>query len=116
MRVVINSCYGGFGLSDAGMTLLAKKKGWEVVEYEAGEGFTCMGRVKYLIDQEGKNVWDSDLKREDLDLISTIEELKETTDGFASSLSIVEIPDGTDYVIQEYDGSEWIAERHETWS
>lgn len=30
-------------------------------------------------------------------------------------LRIVEIPDGTDYIVGEYDGSEHIAETHRTW-
>jgi hypothetical protein len=29
---------------------------------------------------------------------------------------VVEIPDGTDYEISEYDGNEHIAEKHRTWA
>lgn len=31
-------------------------------------------------------------------------------------LKVVEIPDDVDWVVEEYDGCEWVAERHRTWS
>ena len=31
------------------------------------------------------------------------------------NLKVVEIPDGIQYAVEEYDGVEWIAERHRTW-
>ena len=36
-------------------------------------------------------------------------------DGY-SELKVVEIPDDVEYDIQEYDGNEWVAEKHRTWS
>ena len=33
-----------------------------------------------------------------------------------NNLEIVEIPDGIAYEIEEYDGQEWIAEKHRRWS
>jgi len=30
-------------------------------------------------------------------------------------LRIIEIPDGVEWQIEEYDGDEWIAEKHRTW-
>jgi len=33
-----------------------------------------------------------------------------------ADLKIVEIPDGTNYEIDEYDGNEHVAEVHRTWS
>jgi hypothetical protein len=29
---------------------------------------------------------------------------------------VVEIPDGIEWSIQEYDGLEWVAEKHRTWA
>ena len=115
MKVVINKCYGGFGLSDAAMRLLAEKRGWEVIEYAEGEGFSFSGEVKSIVDPKGDKVWDYDLARIDPDLVAVVEELQDKANGFAAELNVVEIPDGTDYVLEEYDGREWIAERHETW-
>lgn len=56
-----------------------------------------------------------DIDRTDKLLIQVVEELGEDADGSCAKLKIVEIPDGTDYCIEEYDGNEWIAEKHQTW-
>lgn len=57
-----------------------------------------------------------ELERHDPALIRVIEELGDAADGKCAKLKIVEIPDGTDYCIEEYDGNEHIAETHQTWS
>jgi len=36
-------------------------------------------------------------------------------DGTYSDLKVVEIPDGVNWYIEEYDGLEHVAERHRTW-
>lgn len=65
---------------------------------------------------ESIEVSGSDYERNDSDLIAIVEELGEAANGRCAELSIVEIPDGTDFVIEEYDGLEHIAEAHRTWS
>jgi len=55
--------------------------------------------------------------RADKLLIQVVEELgSERASGGCAELKIVEIPDGVDYEISEYDGNEHIAEKHCTWS
>jgi len=50
-------------------------------------------------------------------LIQCVEELgSEHASGKHATLKIVEIPDDVDYEIEEYDGNEYIAEKHRTWS
>ncbi len=44
----------------------------------------------------------------DLDLIATIEELGKAANGSYSDLKIVEIPDGSDFIINDYDGIETV--------
>src|ERR1700677_485691 len=56
-----------------------------------------------------------DLKRDDPLLIKVLEEMGEKADGSYARIHITEIPDGVDYEIQEYDGQEWIADKHRTW-
>lgn len=53
--------------------------------------------------------------RADPDLIKVIESLGDKANGQCAKLEVVEIPDGTDYEVEEYDGREWIAEKHATW-
>ena len=53
--------------------------------------------------------------RDDPILIQVVEELGETANGRCASLKIIEIPDDVEWTIGEYDGQEWIAEKHRTW-
>lgn len=53
--------------------------------------------------------------RADALLVRVVEELGEAANGAHAKLAVVEIPDGTDYEISEYDGLEHIAEKHRTW-
>jgi hypothetical protein len=57
--------------------------------------------------------------RHDPDLVRVVEELggghREGASGRCAELKVVEILDGVDYVIDEYDGNEHIAEAHRTW-
>ena len=58
----------------------------------------------------------SENNRTDADLIEVIETLgEEKASGKFSKIKIIEIPDDADNEIEEYDGNEWIAEKHRTW-
>ena len=56
-----------------------------------------------------------DIERDDPLLVEVVEKLGDQSSGKLSSLKIVEIPADVDFVIEEYDGLEWVAERHRTW-
>ena len=47
--------------------------------------------------------------------IQVVEELGEEANTPASKLKIVEIPDDVEWEIEEYDGIEWVAEKHRVW-
>lgn len=83
-KVVLNNCYGGFGLSDKALELIAKRK-------------NTTDRI---------NHWG--LKRDDEDLIAVVEELGTEAEGHCAELIIVEFDEGVEYDISEYDGSESI--------
>lgn len=93
MKVVINRCFGGFGLSDEAMQLYAAKKGIKL------EGF-----------------YDWEISRNDPVLVEVVEHLGEAANDWATDLKVVEIPEGVDWYVEDYDGVEHIAERHRTWS
>jgi hypothetical protein len=94
MKVVINACHGGFSLSlEAKQAYLAKK------------GMT----------QPVSEFFDRDLNRDDPVLVAVVEELGTSADTRMSELRVVEIPDDVEWQIEEYDGSEWVAEKHRTW-
>ncbi len=48
-------------------------------------------------------------------LVQTVEELGGEADGSCAKLRIVEIPDGVDWEINEYDGMESVHEKHRSW-
>lgn len=53
--------------------------------------------------------------RTDKQLIKVVEELGEAANGSCARLEIIEIPDGVDWQIDEYDGLETVHEKHRSW-
>jgi len=121
MKVAINRCFGGFGLSDEAFEKLLERKGiafeketdanhsWGSSYYKEG---MCGEEDGYL------SYYEFCENRSDPDLIAVIEELGEQANGFAAEIVIVDIPDDLNgnWYIHEYDGLEHVAERHRTWS
>jgi hypothetical protein len=91
--VVINDCYGGFGLS-----------------VRAAEEYK---RLAGITDPDW---YDRDIPRDDPYLIKIIKTLGMAANGSHANLKIVEIPGDVEWEIAEYDGAEWVAEKHRTWS
>jgi hypothetical protein len=120
MKVVINTDFGGFGLSKEAFERLLQRKGieFEVVESKAfgfeRESFYHKGHAGddefYLSD------YDFYGNRADEDLVAVVETLGGAANGSCANLKVVEIPDGVEWFINEYDGMEHVAERHRTWS
>lgn len=150
MKVVINKCYGGFGLSPEA-TLWLFERGY------AGEGFktsvdkhfssekeddpdSILSRTRALKDwraylktkpeekqarrslfvtvfspDEKFTLYARDIPRNDPLLIKCIETLGEKANGDCAKLEIIEIPDGIEWEIDEYDGNESIDEVHRSW-
>ena len=49
-------------------------------------------------------------------VVRVVEELgPQEASGFCADLKVVEIPDGVEFEVEEYDGNEWVAEKHRTW-
>lgn len=139
MKVVINVCFGGFSLSRAATKRLAELQGRECYffthEYQQRD-------IKYIpyVPSEGRDLFwsafdvpnpnkftsDNDWyeshlldsrppDRSDPLLIRVVEELGKDANGAYAELRIVEIPDGIEWEIDEYDGTEMIREKHRTW-
>jgi hypothetical protein len=67
-------------------------------------------------DRYNNQVWsDRDLARDDPVLIQVVRELGTQANAPVAKLKIVEIPASVEWQIEEYDGKEWVAERHRTW-
>jgi hypothetical protein len=123
MKIVINICYGGFGLSDAAYEFLIQKG---VPFKKCEEGVTESEYTIYESEDEGREQWarlrgtkywdNRQLKRSDPRLVELVETLGDKASGKYAELKVVEIPDGVEWEIEEYDGTEWVAEKHRTWS
>lgn len=110
MKVVINKCYGGFGLSDKAIERYLDLKGLKYTKELDKYSFT-----NYNV--EGHEDWYyREIDRGDPTLIQVVEEMGKDANGDYAKLSIVVVPDGIEWQIEEYDGMEWVAEAHRTWS
>ena len=95
-RIVINTCYGGFGLTEDAFNL-----------YKAYAG----------ISDDDKHFYDGEIERNDPILLQVIDQLgPDECSGKYAELKVIEIPDTVDWEIVEYDGKEHVAECHRTWS
>lgn len=83
MKIIINSCYGGFGIS----TWALDKAG---------------------IPYDDHGIYDiDDIDRTNPKLVAIVEEDPKRASGDYAELKVVEIPDdATDWIIDEYDGYE----------
>ena len=109
MKIVINKCFGGFGLSEEATLLYGKKKGLNIIVVRD----KIMKSLRhYYLDEvkDGNYFSDRDIKRNDTVLVEVIEELGEKANGSCSELKIVEIPNDMKWEIEEYDGKEHISE------
>ena len=91
MKIVINTHFGGFCLS---------KHALDRYRQYANDG-PC-------IDERARD-------RTDPILVRVVEELGSDASGDFSRISVVEVPDDVKWVLQEYDGIEWVAEEHRVW-
>lgn len=110
-RVVVNRCYGGFGLSHEAMLRYAELKGLSVYPQKQS------GYYLYWLDpiERKKTLYESDIERDDEHLVQVVEEMGEAANGDYAELSVVEIPDDVQWQIDEYDGMETVEEAHRSW-
>lgn len=83
MKVVINVCHGGFGISEEAKRILLLTLG-----------------------EDGFN----EMERHDPIFVSLVENMGKAVNNEYSKLAIVNVEDGLDYDVEEYDGYESIRE------
>jgi len=113
MKIVINSDFGGFGLSNEAIREYGRAKGMNLVE----DGPDEYGFIHFYKDVIGEDSYftEREIDRSDPALVSVVETMGEASFGKYANLKIVEIPDDVKWYVQEYDGMEHIAEEHRTW-
>ena len=93
-KLVINSDFGGFGISRDAWVYWCIRKGW---------------------DPDDENLHDGMIERDCPILVDIVEAMGAAANGPYSRLKIVEIPADVFWELADYDGREWIAEQHRTW-
>jgi hypothetical protein len=116
LNVVINECFGGFGLSKEAILRYSEIKGLNLIV--VSDDGIIKGRFwDYYYTNgivEDSNYFDvDDIPRDDPALIQVIKELGETANGDFAELKIVEVPDGVDWSIDKYDGMECVCKSHD---
>ena len=142
MKVVINRCFGGFGLSKEACQRYWELKGQQVwieddtkfksmglftvwlvppedrLESKEGEAFYSMSmdeRKEYNQKHSEQTWYYRDVDRNDPTLVEVVEQMGDAASGRHAELAVVEIPEGVQWEIEEYDGREHVAETHRTW-
>ena len=116
MKIVINKEHGGFGLSDEAFERYLTEKGTAFRKVPNHYGFYFYTEDYDTQGDKADMFWDMDIARNDPVLVSIVEEMGEDSWGKYAYLKVVVIPDDVDWEIGEYDGREWIAEKHRTWA
>jgi hypothetical protein len=117
VKIVINRCYGGFGLSEDAMRLYAEKKDLPFYVYSDPKYSGSIFKSYFTADPSGMtrinsdfyrkyHLYDLDIERNDPVLVEVVEELGDKANGMCAKLMIEEVPKGTLYRIDEYDGME----------
>lgn len=104
MKVVINRCFGGFALSEAGRKELCLRKGW--ILNPNGVATTFDGEFVSLLA----------LNRTDPDVVAVVEELGDEASATGSRLKVVDVPDDVEWFIHNYDGLESVHEKNRVWT
>jgi hypothetical protein len=114
-HIVINRAHGGFSLSRAALLLYLDLAGIDYTSVPQQDRDT-QTRLGDNILVEGKPFFDRfDIARDDPALVATVRRLGSKADGDYAKLKIVEVPADVDWYIEDYDGKEWVAEKHRTW-
>lgn len=116
MKVVINRCFGGFGLSNEAMERVLDLK--QIAYYKETDKYN---NIYYYTKAQNENevdneyIYECDFERNDPALIQAVEEFGEKANGPHASLKIINIPDGIEWYVDEYDGRETVREYHREW-
>jgi len=103
MKVLINNCYGGFNFSHEACKLWLERNNISFIESTNKLG-------EPLLNIDGKPVYVAHMiAPNDPTMIQIFEEKgSEFVSGYCSEIILVEVPDGCQYRIGEYDGIEHI--------
>jgi hypothetical protein len=109
MKIIVNKCYGGFGLSERAIIRYSELAG--IPLFKSQDSLT--GATLFFTSplKRPEDYFPLELiRRDDIYLVQAVEELGELADVEYSSLRVVEVPDTIEWEIEERDGMEWVIE------
>lgn len=112
--IVINKQHGGFGLSrEAQLAYLERSN----IPYKLVDRDDRHSTQRYgpHIMVNGQHWYDKMIHRDDPVLVEIVREFGEAGWGEHAALKVIRIPADVDWVIEDYDGKEWVAEVHRIW-
>lgn len=138
MKIVINVCHGGFGLSYGAMLRYCELKGLEV--WPDDDGRWSDSWTYWLVPEDQRVGRDDDfyewpleerqaynrkyreqtidhyrIERNDPILVQVVEEMGQEAAGRFAELKVVDVPDDVEWTLEEYDGWESVHEKHRVW-
>ena len=114
-RIVINYTHGGFSLSYQATLMYLELAGIDY-QLEPQQDRDTQTRLGDKIMVNGQPFFDRyDIPRDDPALIATVRRLGSKANGEYAKLKIVEVPADVKWIVDNYDGKEWVAEVHRTW-
>ena len=112
--IAINICHGGFGLSQEAIKLYLERASIEYILAPRSDRDSTNRYGPIVVVND--DYWsERDIARDDPILIGIIRDLGKAADGKFAELKVVKIPADVEWYIEEYDGKEWVAEKHRTW-
>jgi hypothetical protein len=114
-HIVINACHGGFGLSRDAELHYLERAGIAYTLEEREDRHSTLTKGPYIM-VNGNHWFDRHIARDDPALVDVVRDLGSQANGRHAELKIVTIPADVEWQIDEYDGQEWVAEKHRTWS
>lgn len=122
MEIAVNRCFGGFDLSNKAQERLIELgvpfyKSWEELKNadKKDKEIYIVKMDKPMLGAEYANNFDYSENRTNKLLIQVVKELGKEASGTFGEIEIVDIPDGVDWEIDNYDGMETVEEAHMRW-
>lgn len=114
-KIVVNACYGGFGLSHEAIIRYGELADLNLKHVADKDSFWMNYYYINGIEDNNHCFSSCEIERDDPRLVQVVEELGSAANGDYASLRVADVPDGVKWYIDVYDGIETIREQHRSW-